>query len=214
MSSSFRADGKLRRLADIVVAAIVVVVSFPVLFVVAIAVGVTSRGPVLFSQRRVGRGGVEFSILKFRTMVHGAEKAGPSVSGMSDPRVTKVGRPLRRTKLDEFPQLWNVLRGEMTIVGPRPEVPEMIVHYTPEERVILDHLPGIIGPGQLFFATEQAHLLDEADDAEVFYIEHVLHPKLAVDLEYLEQRHWRRDLVIAGRTLRYAFASIFRRGKG
>jgi lipopolysaccharide/colanic/teichoic acid biosynthesis glycosyltransferase len=202
-----RPDSVLRRISDVALAVVLSVITSPFLLIVALAVRLSSRGPVLFSQKRVGRGEVEFDILKFRTMVAGA--AGPSVSGSADPRVTGVGRVLRKTKLDELPQLWNILRGEMTFVGPRPEVPEMIVHYTPEERTILQHRPGIIGPGQLFYATDQAHLLDEAEDPDAFYAERLLHPKLAKDLEYLANRRLRTDLAVTWQTLRYAVASLF-----
>src|SRR6185295_10939570 len=135
---------------------------------------VESGRPVFFSQLRVGKGRRPFRILKFRTMVADAERVGPKVSGHRDPRITRVGAFLRATKLDEFPQIVNVLKGEMTLIGPRAEVPDMIRHYTPEELTILDYRPGLTAPGQIFFTTDQAAELDGVTDAEAYYVAHHL----------------------------------------
>jgi lipopolysaccharide/colanic/teichoic acid biosynthesis glycosyltransferase len=127
-------------------------------------------------------------------MVKNAAAIGPLVSGAHDPRVTRVGAFLRRTKLDELPQLLNVLVGEMTLIGPRAEVPRYVVHYTPRERTILSVRPGVTGPGAVYFSEHQADALDDAEDPERWYVEHQLHPKLAIDLEYLQKRGVRTDL--------------------
>jgi lipopolysaccharide/colanic/teichoic acid biosynthesis glycosyltransferase len=163
---------------------------------IALAIVLESGGPVFFSQERVGKGRRPFKILKFRTMVVDAERAGPKVSGQRDPRITRVGAFLRATKLDEFPQVVNVLCGEMTLIGPRAEVPEMIRHYTPEELRILEFRPGLTAPGQIYFTTDQATELDGVEDAEAYYVEHHLHSKLRMDLDYLRDRSVVLDLKI------------------
>jgi lipopolysaccharide/colanic/teichoic acid biosynthesis glycosyltransferase len=188
------ADSPLRRLVDLFVGCVGLVLALPLLLAIAIAVRATSPGPAIFRQERVGRGGRGFAIWKFRTMVAGADRGGAAVSGRADPRVTRVGRWLRATRLDELPQLVNLVRGEMTLIGPRPEVPRFVVHYTPAERDLLDVRPGIIGPGAVLFAAAQCDELDTAADPEEFYVRHHLHPKLALDLEYLRGRGVARDL--------------------
>lgn len=191
-----------RRIVDVVVASTSLVLLTPLFLLIALAIKLDSRGPVLYRQSRVGSGEIPFQILKFRSMVSEADRIGPKISGTTDPRVTRVGHFLRATKLDEFPQFWNVVRGDMTLVGPRAEVPEMIRHYTPEEREVLKVKPGLTGVGQLHFTTEQAKWLDSADDVEQFYIDHQLHDKLAIDLEYLRDRSWRKDLGVLWQTVK------------
>jgi len=200
--------GPIRRLTDVAVSAAALLLALPLLLLTAVAIKVDSRGPVLFSQRRAGLHGRPFRILKFRTMVAEAERIGPRISGARDPRITRVGAFLRASKLDELPQLWNVLRGEMTLVGPRAEVPEMLRHYTAEEREVLAVRPGLTGPGQIYFTTDQAAALDGVEDAEAHYVEHQLHPKLAIDLDYLRRRNWRTDLAVMARTLRVMVLAV------
>ncbi len=189
-------DSAVRRIVDVVVASTALLVLAPLFALIAAAVKLDSVGPVFFRQVRIGRYGIPFSLVKFRTMVADAARRGPRISGNRDPRVTRVGRLLRKTRIDELPQLWNVVRGEMTLVGPRPEIPEMVRHYTAEERQLLQVRPGLIGPGQLHFAARQAAELDEVGDAEAHYIEHQLHPKLRLDLDYLRRRGLLRDLAL------------------
>jgi len=126
------------------------------------------------------------------------------VSGRADPRVTGIGRLLRATRMDELPQLINLIRGEMTLVGPRPEVPRLVAHYNRAEYVLLTVRPGIIGPGALLFAAEQADELDHAVDPDQHYVRYHLHPKLALDLEYLAARGLRRDVELILAALRMA----------
>jgi lipopolysaccharide/colanic/teichoic acid biosynthesis glycosyltransferase len=133
-----------------------------------------------------------------------AETTGPLVSGAADPRITRLGSWLRRTRLDELPQLINLLRGELTLVGPRPEVERFIPYYTPAEREMLRVRPGIIGPGALLFATDQSQELDAADDPDAYYVEHHLHPRLDLDIEYLAHRTLRRDLSLVARAVSVA----------
>lgn len=194
-------SGFARRGLDVVAAGVAVLALAPLFVAIALAIRLESSGPVLFRQIRVGKDEVPFRILKFRTMVVDAEKIGPKISGSKDPRVTRVGAILRATKMDELPQLWNVLAGEMTLVGPRAEVPEMIRHYTPEERELLKVKPGLTGPGQIHFTTDQATELDGIEDVEAHYVRHHLHPKAAIDLDYLRRRSLWTDLGVIVRTL-------------
>lgn len=196
MSSEFS-----RRGADLIVAGVASIAVSPLLFLIAVAVRLESRGPIFFRQIRVGLNEVPFRIVKFRTMVVDAERIGPKISGSRDPRVTGVGAVLRATKLDELPQLWNVVSGEMTLVGPRAEVPDMIRYYTPEEREILKVKPGLTGPGQIYFTTDQAAELDTVSDVEAHYVRHQLHPKLALDLLYLRRRNLWTDLGVIVKTM-------------
>ncbi|HEX6445333.1 MAG TPA: sugar transferase [Streptosporangiales bacterium] len=196
-----RADSAPRRAADVVVAGAALLVLGPVLLAIGIAVRMTSPGPALYLQERVGRGGRPFRLLKFRTMVDGADRAGALVSGSHDPRVTSVGALLRAAHLDELPQLVNVVRGDMTLIGPRPEVRRYVAFYDPAERAVLDVRPGLTGPGQLHFAAEQAGALDAVSDPEQYYVTCQLHPKLALDLEYLRHRTFARDVALLCRTL-------------
>ena len=192
----------MRRAADIVGSSLALVLLSPLFGLIALAIVVESGRPVFFSQVRVGKGRRPFRILKFRTMVADAERVGPKVSGHRDPRITRVGAFLRATKLDEFPQIVNVLMGEMTLIGPRAEVPDMIRHYTPEELTILDYRPGLTAPGQIFFTTDQAAELDGVADAEGYYVAHHLHPKLRMDLDYLRDRGVASDLRIVWWTVK------------
>lgn len=209
---ALRPDGALRRAVDLLVAVVGLVLLSPLLVAAAVAVKLDSRGPALFSQQRVGRGGRTFRILKFRSMVAAADRAGPSVSGRADPRITRVGRFLRDTKIDELPQLWNLLLGDVTLVGPRAEVPEMIPHYTDEERELLDMRPGLTGPGALYFTTDQSSSLGQAEDAEEHYVRHQLHPKLALDLDYARERSLSLDLRILRDTVAVVLGA-FRPGR-
>ena len=208
--ASGRGDSALRRGADLLFGGMGLMIAAPLLAVIAVVVKLDSRGPAFFSQERVGKNGRHFRILKFRTMVAGADRLGPSVSGRRDPRITRVGRFLRASKLDELPQLVNVMRGEMTLIGPRAEVPGYLPHFTPEERTLLAARPGLTGPGQVYFTTDQADELDAVEDPERHYIEHQLHRKLALDLDYLRRRSLTGDLAVIGRTL----ALLLGRGRG
>jgi lipopolysaccharide/colanic/teichoic acid biosynthesis glycosyltransferase len=197
-----RFEGWARRAVDVLGSCFALVALSPLFAVIALAVVLESRGPVFFAQERVGKGRRPFRILKFRTMVQDADRVGPKVSGRRDPRITRVGSFLRASKLDEFPQVVNVLRGEMTLIGPRAEVPDMIRHYTAEELQILEFRPGLTAPGQIYFTTDQAGELDGVDDVEAYYVEHHLHPKLRMDLDYLTHRSAWGDVKIVGLTVK------------
>jgi lipopolysaccharide/colanic/teichoic acid biosynthesis glycosyltransferase len=175
-----------KRAFDVAVSAAAIVLLLPVLVVIAVAIRLDSPGPVLFRQQRVSRGGGLFRLLKFRTMVVDAERLAPNVSASGDPRVTRVGRFLRRSYLDELPQLFNVLRGDMSLVGPRPETPEFVALFTPDERRVLTVQPGLAGPSTLAFMDED-ELLAAADDPVAFYRTRLLHDRVQADLTYLER---------------------------
>jgi len=163
----------------------------PLLLACALLVKLTSRGPVLFRQERLGRGGVPFSMVKFRTMR--LENAGPQVTARGDPRITAVGRVLRTTKLDELPELWNVVRGDMALVGPRPEVPRYVDAGDALWREVLSVRPGVTDPVTLRLRGEE-ELLAAAEDAERFYVETLLPYKLILARRYLRARTWRSDI--------------------
>lgn len=172
----------MRRLFDVVVSAAALVVLAPFLAFVALLVKMTSSGPVFYRGRRVGRNGRVFDILKFRTMVNHA--AGPAITRNRDPRVTSLGRLFRRTKIDELPQLINVLRGEMSLLGPRPEAEEYVRLYTDDERRVLSVRPGITSRASLQFRAEEA-LLDSEHWYEQ-YVTSVMRAKLRQELHDLD----------------------------
>ncbi len=180
------------RLIEIFVAASVLALLSPLLLIIALAIVVDSRGNPIYLSRRVGKEGKEFRMWKFRTMVVGAERLGGPITGRGDPRVTRLGRLLRRTKLDELPQFVNVLVGDMALVGPRPESPEIVRLYGPEERAVLRVKPGITGWAQLE-AGEESDSIPADVSADEYYVRHLLRAKLRRDLEYLESRTWRSD---------------------
>jgi lipopolysaccharide/colanic/teichoic acid biosynthesis glycosyltransferase len=180
-------DTTARRMVDIAVALTLLIALAPLIALIGLAVWSTSPGPALYQQPRVGRNGRIFHILKFRTMGVGADGRGALVGGRADPRITWLGRLLRPTRLDEIPQLINILRGEMSLVGPRPEVERYVRRYTRDERRVLSVRPGVLGPGALLFVDQQREL-DTATDPEAHYVDHHLHDKLAYDLAYLGHR--------------------------
>ena len=175
-----------RRAFDVAVSAAALLVSAPLMALAAIAIRLESKGRVIYRQRRVGRDGHEFDVLKLRTMVDGAEHIGAGLAvNTGDARITRVGRVLRRTSLDELPNLVNVLRGEMAIVGPRPTLPSQVAQYTERERGRLAVRPGITGWAQVNGRTS----LPWAD-------------RIELDLWYIEHRSWRLDLKILWRSVR------------
>jgi lipopolysaccharide/colanic/teichoic acid biosynthesis glycosyltransferase len=162
----------LKRVSDICAAVVGLALLSPLFGIVAILIKLDSRGPVLFRQERVGRGGRPFRIFKFRTMKVGAARIGPALTVHDDKRVTRFGAFLRRSKLDELPQLINILAGDMSLVGPRPEVPEFIKHYTPQQRaIILCMRPGMSDYAAICFRNESALLDSGSDPVEVYRYE-------------------------------------------
>jgi len=161
----------LRRTFDVVSSALLLLLLSPVLLVAALVIVLEDRGPVLYRQQRVGKDGDEFELLKLRTMVVGAERIGAGLAvNAGDPRITRVGRLLRRLSLDELPQLWNVLRGDMSLIGPRPTLAYQVERYTPRQRRRLEVKPGITGWAQVH---GRARLpWDERIELDVWYVEH------------------------------------------
>jgi lipopolysaccharide/colanic/teichoic acid biosynthesis glycosyltransferase len=187
----------MRRLVHGGVALMILMILSPVIVALALLVRLTSPGPAFFRQQRVGQSGRLFWIYKFRTMR--VNNAGPQVTSGADPRITAIGAWLRHWKLDELPQLWNVVKGDMAFVGPRPEVPRYVAHYTPEQREVLSVPPGITGATQLRYCHEE-ELLREAPDPEALYLAEILPAKLAIDLEYIAHRSAWIDLRLIGET--------------
>ena len=187
----------MSRLLDVIASAAGLLILSPLFAAVALAVKLSSPGPVFHRGRRVGRGGIPFDVYKFRSMRVG--EAGPSLTRAGDPRITAVGRFLRRTKLDELPQLLNVLIGEMSVVGPRPEEPSYVALYDAEQRRILSVRPGITSPASLLYRSEEEQLV--GDEFERLYIERIMPRKLQIDLEYIDRRTWRSDLGVLARTV-------------
>ena len=192
-------DAALRRLLDVALAAALLVLLAPVLGLLAVLVRLTSPGPAFFRQTRIGRHGRPFELVKLRTMRADAPTIGPTITAGGDPRITWFGARLRRAKLDELPQLWNVVRGDMSLVGPRPEVPRYVARYCPAARAALRVRPGLTDPASLALADEAA-VLGRFDDPERVYAEEILPWKLALSLAYLERRTVWTDLGIVART--------------
>jgi lipopolysaccharide/colanic/teichoic acid biosynthesis glycosyltransferase len=183
----------IRSAFDRGVALVTLLLLSPVLVVTAALVRASSPGPVIFRQVRVGRHGRLFEIYKFRTMLHAADTGSDQVSPTGDPRVTRVGRVLRKSYVDELPQLVNVLKGDMGLVGPRPETPEFVALYTPEERRVLSVRPGLAGPSTLAFMDE-AEWLADTDDPLEHYRNVLVHERARLDLGYLERRSFGYDV--------------------
>lgn len=190
----------MKRAVDVCIAGPALVVLAPILLAIACAVRMTSHGPVLFRQERVGLHGRTFEILKFRSM--SVSRSGPSVTVHGDDRITRVGLFLRRHKLDELPQLWNVLVGHMSLVGPRPEVPEYVALWPRHDRdVILSVRPGITDPASLLMFDE-SEVLARADDPIAFYAEEILPLKAEMYVAYVTSRSLWGDVRIVFRTVR------------
>jgi lipopolysaccharide/colanic/teichoic acid biosynthesis glycosyltransferase len=188
----------LNRSLDVAIAGTGLALASPVLALAALAVKLEGRGPVLFQQTRVGRDGEDFELLKLRTMVVGAEEQGAGyVVDKGDPRITRVGRFLRRTSIDELPQLWNVVRGDMSVIGPRPTLRYQVERYTDRQRRRLEVLPGITGWAQIHGRASLSW--DERIELDVWYVDH---------------RSPRTDLLILLRTPRALLGGTYRGASG
>jgi lipopolysaccharide/colanic/teichoic acid biosynthesis glycosyltransferase len=183
----------LTRVCDILAALVGLLFLGLMLPVVALLIKMESRGPVFYACKRVGKGGRLFKMYKFRTMHETTCPIGHSVSPQGDPRVTDMGRWLRRTKVNEFPQFYNLLKGDMTLIGPRPEAPDLAEDYPPEAKAIFAVKPGLIGPNQITGRNEEEWFPEDADPRQ-FYLEHILPDKVAKDLEYLQDKTFFGDL--------------------
>jgi lipopolysaccharide/colanic/teichoic acid biosynthesis glycosyltransferase len=180
------------RIVDLAAAITGLILLSPLLLIISLLVKLDSPGPIFYRSLRVGRYEQPFRLFKFRTMVVGAERRGPSITTAGDSRITTVGKSLRRTKADELPQLINVLKGEMSLVGPRPEDPRYVAKYTPEQRRVLSLRPGITSAASLRYRREEQLLA--GPDWEQCYIEQIMTDKLSVELEYMDRRNFWTDL--------------------
>ncbi|MBE0542917.1 MAG: sugar transferase [Verrucomicrobia bacterium] len=189
-----------KRLFDVALASFGLLLLLPVGLLIALLIKLADGGPVFYRQVRIGQFGRPFPIWKFRSMVRDADKLGLPVTRQGDARITRIGRLLRRTKLDELPQLWNVLVGEMSFVGPRPEVARYVEHYTPEQREILRLKPGITDLASVLFRNEE-ELLRGSKDVEGFYVQHCLPKKIDLNRRYAERASLLQDIWIIVQTL-------------
>jgi len=191
-----------KRVFDLGVSLLALLILAPVLLGIAAAIKLDSRGPVFFRQERVGLNGRPFRIHKFRTMVSDAESSGPQLTRQDDPRITRVGSFLRRHKLDELAQLIDVVRGDMSIVGPRPEVPRYVALYPEEIRgVVLSVRPGITDAASVAYKDESAQLAS-GTDPEKLYVDVIMPEKLRLCVQYVRDRSLAGDLAIVARTLK------------
>ena len=190
----------LKRIMDLVLAIVLFILLFPVMFVIGILVGVTSRGGIFFCQERVTTYGRHFKIIKFRTMVADAEKRGSQVTTNADSRVTGIGKFLRKVRLDELPQLINILKGDMSIVGTRPEVPRYVEQYTSEMNATLLLPAGVTSKASIAYKDEE-RLLSAGDDVDKIYVEQVLPEKMKYNLAYLKEFSVGTDLKLMVQTV-------------
>ncbi|MBC2850944.1 sugar transferase [Cetobacterium sp. 8H] len=191
----------MKRLFDIVAAAIGLILFFPVMLVVAIIVKITSPGPVLFSQKRLTKGAKEFSIYKFRSMVSNEqrEKNTVQIKGSSN-EITSIGKFMRKTKLDELPQFWNILIGDMSFIGPRPELPRRLKYYDERQMGIFQVRSGISSPASIVFSDEE-YLMNQVKDPEKFYIEQIMPYKIELNLYYIKNQSFLGDIWLIVATL-------------
>jgi lipopolysaccharide/colanic/teichoic acid biosynthesis glycosyltransferase len=190
----------MKRAFDIVVSLLGLVVFSPLLLMVALAIKLDSPGPILFRQERIGRQFHPFFIFKFRTMVHDPSGRGRLITASDDPRITRAGRLLRKTKIDELPQLINVLKGEMSLVGPRPEVRQYVELFRQDYEEILKMRPGITDLASLKYRDEAA-VLGQSENPEEEYLRHILPDKVRLAKEYLKRSSFFFDMVLILRTL-------------
>lgn len=190
----------MKRLFDILAAGTALVLLAPVFLFLAMAILLESKGGVFYRQQRVGKGQKKFWLYKFRSMRPASDRQGLLTVGARDSRITRVGYFIRKYKLDELPQLFNILKGEMSVVGPRPEVPKYVALYDEVQQKVLDVRPGLTDLASLQYFQE-AELLAQSANPEKTYIEDILPAKLKLNLEYIERRSFWLDLQIIGKTL-------------
>lgn len=191
----------MKRLFDIVASLIGLIVFAPVMLIIAIVVKMTSPGPVLFSQKRLTKGMKEFNIYKFRSMVSNEfrEKNTVQIKGSSS-EITPIGKFMRKTKLDELPQFWNILKGDMSFIGPRPELPRRLKYYNSKQKEIFSVRSGISSPASIVFSDEE-YLMNQVEDPEKFYIEQIMPYKIELNLYYIENQSFFYDIWLIIATL-------------
>lgn len=191
----------MKRFFDLVASGLGLLVLSPLFFVLAVWIKCDSKGPVFYRQVRVGRNNRDFRLYKFRSMRVGSDKKGLITIGGHDPRVTRSGYYIRRYKLDELPQLINVFVGDMSLVGPRPEVRKYVDLYTPEQMHVLDVRPGITDLASIRYRNEN-ELLEQVDDPDRYYVDVIMQDKLRINLEYVAEHSFLKDIKLIGMTFR------------
>jgi len=189
-----------KRLFDITFSILGIVILSPFLIIISFIILLTSAGGAFYKQIRVGKNGKEFKLFKFRTMRVGADKSGALTVGMRDSRITSIGYYLRKYKLDELPQLFNVLLGDMSFVGPRPEVPKYVALYDTEQKTVLDVKPGITDYASIAYSEENA-LLANAENPEDLYITNIMPAKLKLNMRYINEMSLTTDIKIILKTI-------------
>lgn len=191
----------MKRLFDMVASLIGLIIFAPIMLIVAIVVKATSPGPILFSQKRLTKGMREFNIYKFRSMVSNEfrEKNTVQIKGSSS-EITPIGKFMRKTKLDELPQLWNILKGDMSFIGPRPELPRRLKYYDERQKQIFSVRSGISSPASIVFSDEE-YLMNQVKDPEKFYIEEIMPYKIELNLYYIEHQSFFYDIWLIIATL-------------
>jgi lipopolysaccharide/colanic/teichoic acid biosynthesis glycosyltransferase len=189
----------MKRLMDVIFSVLILIAFLPFGFIISICIALESRGGVFYRQERIGLGGKPFRLLKFRSMRPNADREGKLTVGVLDPRVTRVGAFVRRYKLDEFPQFINVLKGEMSVVGPRPEVLEYVAQYSDEQRRVLDFKPGITDLASITYF-EENKLLANAADPQQTYMEEIMPAKIRINLDYQAKATVWTDLGVVWKT--------------
>ena len=190
----------MKRAFDIIMALLGLIILSPFLLIIALLIVLDSSGGVFYKQKRVGKNNQDFSLIKFRTMHTDADKKGLLTVGTKDLRITKTGYYLRKYKLDELPQLFNVLKGDMSFVGPRPEVRQYVDLYNDEQKKVLQVKPGITDYASIAYINENEMLAAE-NDPEKLYIQKIMPDKLQLNLDYLEKRNFFKDLKVIFKTL-------------
>lgn len=197
----------LKRFFDLILSFIGLLIIVPILFLITILIKISSSGPVFYKQVRVGKNNKDFKIFKFRTMHVNAHKKGLLTVGGRDPRVTSIGYYLRKFKLDELPQLINVFKGDMSFVGPRPEVRQFVNLYSEIQMKVLNVKPGITDLASIEFRNEN-EILSKEEDPKQYYIDYIMPKKLEINLKYINQRNLLKDFVVIIKTIKVIFNSV------
>ena len=195
---------RIKRLFDLFFSFVGISLFLPVGALIALIIKIEDGGPIFYVQERVGQGARDFKMIKFRTMIRDADKIGSAITIGNDSRITRVGRCLRRFKLDEFPQLFNVLKGEMSFVGPRPEVPKYVALYNDTEREVLNLVPGITDPASIIYRNEN-EILGKFGDPEKHYVEKIMPDKIRINLEYAKKANVLSDIFVILQTIGLLF---------
>ncbi len=195
---------RIKRPFDLIFSFVGISLFLPMGALIALIIKIEDGGPIFYIQERVGQGGRHFKMIKFRTMIRDADKIGSAITIGNDSRITRVGRWLRRFKMDEFPQLFNVLKGEMSFVGPRPEVPRYVGKYDDMERKVLNLIPGITDPASIIYRNEN-EILGKFGDPEKYYVEKIMPDKIRINLEYAKKANVLSDIFVILQTIGILF---------